>query len=1049
MEFRILGPVEAWEDGRSLPLGGAKQRALLAILLTQANQVIAADRLIELIWPGEPPDTAAHSLQVYVSELRKVLEPKHRAGAPHAVLISQAPGYLIRVEGDGLDLNRFQRLVDKGKQSISNGAPESASAEFREALDIWRGPALADFAAQPFALSVVVRLNEAKLRALEDRIDADLALGRHADLVGELDSLVGQHPLRETFSRQLMLALYRSGRQAEASDVYQRARERLVEELGMEPGAEIQEMLKAILNQDAALDLEPNRVSRRRHNLPHHLTSFVGRTSEVSEVKRWLSEARLVTLTGTGGVGKTRLAIEVANQLADAYREGVWLVELASLRDPEGVPQSVASTLGVRDQAERTISDCLIDYLQSRQQLLLLDNCEHVIEAASQLVSLLLLNCPDLNVLATSREALSIGGEIAWRVPSLSLPNAKRKAGDSSWADNDSMALFVDRAVAAIGAFELDGNTGQLALQVCQRLDGIPLAIELAVGKLKVLSLEQVVDRLNDRFHLLTGGSRTALPRQQTLAAAMDWSYELLPEAQRVVLQRLSVFAGGFDLEAAEAVCPQDPDGASEILDVLARLIDKSLLQTVSVRKKVRYQLLETIRQYADRKLAEAKETAKVRDQHRDWFLAFAERAETAMRGPNQVEWYARLEDDLDNIRAVFEWSMEQGQTDAAMRLACALGQFWILEGHLNEGRELFARALGGVVVGAPALRARAAAWAASLANDQSDYENGRMLAEESLTTFRAIGDQQGIGFALLVLGNRSMALDDPKTATRQYAEGLDHFRLAESRIDVAWALNKLGHASWAVGDYDGAIRHLSDGRDLYGELGDQKGVSSALQLLGQVALSKGDLTLASKVLDESLAIFRQVNDVYKVCLGLYLQAVVARYEENYSHASSLLEESISRLYEFGEKQLACYCLQEQGTLASLQGNISDASKVLSQAVTVSFELGDRWCLTKCLEAVGGVCSAKGELLWAAKVLGSAERMRAETGSPMDLYERHAYVAQLSMLQAQLNEADLKHAWEAGKALPVEDIVKSLAELLGRLGLTPDTNEASGKTPTQ
>jgi predicted ATPase len=748
----------------------------------------------------------------------------------------------------------------------------------------------------------------------------------------------------------------------------------------------------------------------------------------VSEVKSLLSKAGLVTLTGTGGVGKTRLAVEVAGKLANSYRDGVWLVELASLRDSDVVPQVVVSTLGLREQPGRSLTETLTDYLQTCQLLLVLDNCEHVIGAAAQLISLLLRTCPDLQILATSREALSIGGEIAWRVPSLSLPTAERLLANEGWADNDSMALFVDRAAAALGAFQLDDKNGPVVLQVCQRLDGIPLAIELAVGKLKVLSLGQIADRLNDRFHLLTGGSRTALPRQQTLAAAIDWSYDLLPETEQAVLRRSSVFAGGFDLEAAEAVCTGGVCEAAQVLDVLARLIDKSLLQAAR-KEEVRYRLLETIRQYADTKLHQAGDIADVRERHRDWFMALAERAQQELRGPHQVMWYARLETELDNIRAAFEWSMDQQQTDVAMRLACALGHFWRLAEHTTEGRARLARVLGGPVPGAPAMRARAAAWGALLAGDQHDNESGRRLAEESLSLFHATGDQQGVGFALLALGNQSMGFNDPKTASRLYEESLHHFRLSETKPDIAWALGKLGYMAWALGDYDNAIRHLTESRDLYEEIGDRVGVGFTLQDLGQVAISKGDWTLATHFLQDSLAPMRQINDVYNACYSLYLQAIVARCEKDYPHASALLEESVLPLREPGDKMLASYCRREQGVLASLEGNVSNATTLLRLAATTSLELGDKWNLAKCFEALGGICSEAGELRSAANLFGAAEALRDEIDSAIEPYERPAYLAQVTAVRARLGSAELQKAWATGRATPIEKVIPTFLKV--------------------
>src|SRR5438067_1324306 len=625
MEFKVLGPLEVSDGGRSVPLGGAKQRALLAILLTQANAAVGADRLIDLIWSDEPPDTAAHSLQVYVSQLRKILEPEHRAGTAYKVLVSQPPGYLLRIEPESLDLNRFQRFVDEGRAAMSAGAHELASSTFREALGLWRGAPLADLALQPFVVTETARLEEARLRATEDRIDADLASSKHADLVGELESHVRQHPLRESFSRQLMLALYRSGRQAEASAVFQEVRGRLVDELGMEPGHDLQRLLRQVLNQDPALDLAPIAPAyapTRTNNLPLELTSFVGRIEEVEEVTRLLAQSRLVTITGAGGVGKTRLAIRVAEHLGGNYRDGTWLVELAPI-----------------------------------------------------------------------------------------------------------------------------------SAEVCERLDGIPLAIELAAAKLRVLSLAQVAQRLNDRFRLLTGGSRTALPRQQTLRAAIDWSYGLLSAPQQATLRRLSVFAGGISLEAAEAVCPDEGGELMDLVDLMSDLVAKSLLVVDRTGLDARYEMLETIRQYASERLLEAGEAESVRNRHRGWFQALAEQAEPHLRGANQADWHDRLKTEHDNLRGALGWAFASGDTESALRLAGTMGYFWRFSGHRAEALGWLERALE-LPGGSTDARARVLYWVATCSGDLNDYARAQSLALESLAMFREVGDRWAEARVEQVLGS-------------------------------------------------------------------------------------------------------------------------------------------------------------------------------------------------------------------------------------------------------------------------------------------------------
>jgi DNA-binding SARP family transcriptional activator len=527
MEFRILGPLEVVADGQILRLGGPKQRALLALLLTQANRAVSIDRLSEGLWGDAPPNGAAATIQVYISQLRKQLEPNRKPNAPYRVLVSQPPGYLLRVGPDQLDLYRFEQFKDAAFAALTAGDAEAAATSFRQAIAVWRGPALADFAAEPWALGEAGRMNEMRLQALEQRIEADLVLGRHAHLTAELETIVAEYPFRERLRGQLMVALYRSGRQAEASDVFHRTREKLVEELGMEPGPDLQKLLKQILNQDPSLEVRPRPLKSQQsqpHNLPVQLTSFVGRDAELGTVKRLISESRLVTLTGAGGIGKTRLALEVARQVVDQYRDGAWLVELAPLANPELVPNVVLAALGFGAQPSDTPTESLISALAVREMLCLLDNCEHLLDACARLTDALLRSCPQLRILATSRELLGVSGETTWRVPSMATPDSSRSLSLEELQGLETVQLFVQRADAARPGFQLTRESAGAAARICQRLDGIPLAIELAAARMRALHAEQIAERLDNRFQLLTGGSRTALPRQQTLRALIDWS---------------------------------------------------------------------------------------------------------------------------------------------------------------------------------------------------------------------------------------------------------------------------------------------------------------------------------------------------------------------------------------------------------------------------------------------------------------------------------------------------------------------------------------------
>ena len=853
MEFRILGPLEVWEGDRRLPLGGAKHRALLAILILNANRVVATDRLIELLWGDEPSETVNNTLQVSVSQLRKVLEPDHVRGTPYRVLVSQEPGYLLRVSPAELDLGRFEQLREEAKRARLDGHLDVAAASLREALSLWRGPPLADIAQEPYAIAEASRLNAMRLQTVEDRIVADMALGRHADLIGELETLVAEHPLRERFRAQLMLALYRSGRQAEASDVFHKTRAVLIDEVGIEPGSELQRLLKAVLKQDPALELssEPTpRPGPRSTTLPMQLTSFVGRASEVTDVTRLLSKERLVTLVGPGGVGKTRLAVQAAGALAEATPGGTWLIELASLTDPSLVPQIVANSVGLREQAGSTIVDTIILYLQRRPTLLVLDNCEHLVDASARLIDTLLRVCPTVRVLATSREPLRVAGETVWRVPSLSVTPGSNTNADQEPPLSEAVRLFCERAVTASPNFTMSPDDLALVAGICQRLDGIPLAIELAAARLTVLSLNQIATRLDDRFRILKGGDRTALHRHQTLEAAIDWSYELLSAPERALLGRLSVFAGGFSLDALESVCVGGVIELATAVERLSALVDKSLVVAQTSMPESRYRLLETIRRFAQNRLAESGEDSEIRARHFAWFTALAKQAEPGLKGPNGRAWLKRLGGESDNLRAALEWG-SMTQADNVLPLANALKGFWLRSGLFTEGRQWLKHAID-ASPGASRAKAEAFVSAAHLTRYLGDNPIAVDLLAEGFRLYRQFEDPDGLATAFLVQGLTTFQEGHHQDALPIATRSVEMFRQGSDRWNLAAALNNLGFIEHVSGDRSSLPReHLEEGLLLARATEDDWLIAFVVASLGEVAFDHGDIAEAWSYLSE------------------------------------------------------------------------------------------------------------------------------------------------------------------------------------------------------
>jgi len=662
----LLGPVQAVRAGREIPLGGPKQRAVLALLLIDPGRVMAAGYLLDALWNGVPPPGAHRTLPSYVSRLRAVLRPD-------ATLTARAGGYMLAVDPGRVDSLRFVDLVRAGQDLLAT-RPAVAADVFAQSLALWRGPALADVTeVEPLAREAG-RLDELRLTAVEGRLEAELAVGRHAEVTGELERLVGQHPLRERLWRLLVLALYRAERQADALAAYRRAREMLAVELGLEPGEELRRLQQAVLRQEV-----PPVPPPARHNLPAPLTSFLGREHEIVALGKLLRESRLVTLTGPGGVGKTRLALEFASGVLVRFPEGVWLADLAGIASPGLVAVQVMEALGVRQEASVPVLEALLHRLRSAELLLVMDNCEHLLDACAALAGALLRGSPGLRVLATSRESLGIPGEVVFPVPQLAVP--PESAGEETLATSPAVRLFMDRASSARGGARAGVAPAAVAGRICLTLDGLPLAIELAAARMGTLSAAEIETHLADRFAFLAHRRPAPDQRHQTLQAAMDWSYDLLPPHERRVFGELSVFAGSFGLAQVAAV--YSGGDQMQALEVIDRLASKSLVAVELIGDGTRYRLLETVRQYAAGRLAGAGVTEAARQRHAVAFLELAERERALVA----------LAQEHDNFRAALGWSLSIGD-QVGPRLAHALGGFWLARGLLAEGRDWLERAV-------------------------------------------------------------------------------------------------------------------------------------------------------------------------------------------------------------------------------------------------------------------------------------------------------------------------------------------------------------------
>ncbi|MGI9624963.1 MAG: BTAD domain-containing putative transcriptional regulator [Acidimicrobiales bacterium] len=675
MQFQILGPLEVvGDDGEFRRLSSPTQRALLAVLLIHRNQVLSADQIVTEIWGDDEDRPEPKSLQFHISKLRDGLDPDRGRGSDGGVIRTRGSGYVLEASDDQVDSAAFENLIDDAR-AVDSAKPRERREMLGSALAMWRGRV---FEGVPEVASAGVetrRLGELWLVAVEDRIDTDLALGRHATLVPELEALIQQHPLRERLHGQLMLALFRSDRQAESLRAFQTARGTLTDELGIEPSKALYELEAQILRQDPALD-HVSAPPAPRGNIPARLSSFVGREEEMATLKQLVLQNRLVTLTGIGGVGKTRHALQIADDDEVQRPGGAWLAELGGLQDSSLVPQAVRSALDIPLLADGSVVDSLVDELRARDLLLVLDNCEHVVDAAATLVQSLLSSCPDLRVIATSREPLRVAGEVTWAVPPMRLPEDGHTSGSAE--ASECVDLFADRAMAANPAFELSEEDVATVGEICRQLDGLPLAIELAAARMRAFSVDELAERLDHRLSLLSGPVRSPLPHQGTLESTIAWSYALLTDEERAVFECAGVFAGSFSLNAFETVCLTAELAPSRVAVAVAELVDKSLLTVVRDGDDTRYRMLETLREYALLKLEKSAVEPEVKAAHTQWALAFAAEANGHLMGSERQVWLNRIYSSFDDLRAVLERSKDQGDPATGLRLLTAMEPFLV-----------------------------------------------------------------------------------------------------------------------------------------------------------------------------------------------------------------------------------------------------------------------------------------------------------------------------------------------------------------------------------
>jgi predicted ATPase/class 3 adenylate cyclase len=768
---------------------------------------------------------------------------------------------------------------------------------------------------------------------------------------------------------------------------------------------------------DLPSDFPPlNTLEAVPNNLPTALTSFVGRERELAEVKRHLEESHLLTLTGAGGCGKTRLALQVAADLLDSFSGGLWLIELGSITDPATVPYAVATAMGVREEPSVPLTATLAAVLRNKVALVILDNCEHLIAACADLTDTLLRACPDLKIIASSREALGIIGETIWRVPSLQ--------------ETESIRLFEDRARAVAPAFLVNDQNVKEVTEICQRLDGIPLALELAAARVNVLSVDQISTRLKDRFRLLTGGSRTALPRQRTLRAAIDWSYDLLSQPERKLLRRLSAFSGGFTLEAAEHVCADEEVSREDILDHLSKLVEKSLVSPEEHGREVRYGLLEMVYQYSRDRLLEAGESEDAGQKHRDYFLHFVEQAAPELVGPNQATWFDRLELEHDNLRAALTWTLgETANTNAGLSLATGLFRFWFLRGYFAEGRHWLGRVIEHAGSGQRTSEwARALRAAATLALDQGDYTSGRSLLETATAIFRELNDKGAVAACLLTLANHALMLGDFQTARSRCEESLARHRELGNARGIANSLSLLGSILEGEGDYASARTHLQESLTVYRQIGQKDGIAYVLGALGNIASSEEQYEPARALYKESLEIYRTLGSKRKIASALLNLGDIARLQQNYEGAETLSAESLSISSALETKPLVAFAQHNLGLIAHARGRLDQARSFLREALNTRFELREVENVVHSLEAFATLAMTEGQLSKAARIYGAAAALRASVGASLAPQEQEVQNSLIATLKSRLSSDVFLSEWNAGQQMRMEDAVAYVLE---------------------
>jgi len=991
MHLHLLGPFEMVGDSGPVYLTGRGERALVTLLGLSPGRVVADTTLIEQLWSdGDQPVDPVNALQTRVSKARRALA----ASGSGELLTRRGAGYRLDVDPAGVDVHRFTASIDRARRA---GAADEAIRLYDAALAKWRAGPFMEFAGEPWAAVETTRLVELRLAAIAERAERMLTLGRYEELVADLEPVVAGAPTRERLVGQLMTGLFNAGRQSDALEVYARTRQVLADELGVDPSRELRGLMEQILRQDTAIT--PAAAAARivpqsdpdggvPGNLPLRLTSFVGRDGDLDRVLEALRGARLVTLAGPGGAGKTSLGVEAARRAGPGFADGVWLVRLAPVTEPEMLIHAFADGLGLSIEGGTVAHrprDVLVGRLTGRDMLIVLDNCEHLIEPVASLVQAILERCPNVRILATSREALAVPGEVQLAVAPLPVPSEQTPS--ERVPEFSAARLFLDRAAAVRPDLTADGPALDAVAVICRRLDGIPLALELAAARLAGLQPLELADRVRDRFAVLTSGDRTAEARQRTLRSAVDWSHDLLTQQERVLFRRLAVFRGGWTLTAAEAVVTDTELPAQRVLELLERLVRQSLVVLDQAGGHTRYRMLETLRQYATGRLADAGEAAAMDAAHAGFFLATGEQAETGLRGSSQARWLAVLRTEHANLRAALNWLVvTDGQIDQAQRLAGSLGLYWHLGRHL-EGREVLRRVIA-LPGGSPHSRARALQAVSLVERPRACIVHPSAqcaaAARESLNIFRMVGDRGRAAFSELLLAVQ-------------------------------------GISGGAHPDADAALEHADNE---FAALGDDWGRAVAAFVRMEKLTYHADLASVRAAAADATTRFRALKDGWGLSAVLYHFGWALTRFGVPADAVPVLQEAIDVASAAGVYNTAQWATADLGLALLGLGRVDEAAAYFTRAGTARDEVGDD---------AGTILHTYGQAVLAA-TRGDHPAARALFVRAHDGFQRLGVAAPTGLALAGIAAAD-EHLDDTGAARDGYQRLLEHAESSGEMGL--------------